>query len=238
MFVQVNKRMSHGIQGGVSYTLSRFKNNDESLGVGAITASAPQIPQDYFDISSEYGLSVFDRPHRVVVNYIWEVPGPKSGILKQIAGGWQLAGVTSLQSGQPFTILTGQDTNGNGGGGDRPNLTGSGSFDWDAAHKDFTNNGFYTVPRGSNGAVLPFSLGNGNGQKTAHRGARSVNTDVSLAKNFTYRGKRLNLRIDALNVFNQDDYGVPTTSMSSVDFGRNLNNWGNRSLTLSGKFSF
>ncbi|MBK5257145.1 MAG: TonB-dependent receptor [Vicinamibacteria bacterium] len=239
LFVSLNKRMSHGVQAGLAYTLSRFKsNNDESLGVGAITSSAPQIPQDYFDISSEYALSVFDRTHRLSVNYIWEIPGPKSGVLKQIIGGWQLSGVTSYQSGQPFGILTGQDTNGNGGGGDRPNLTGSGSFDWDSEHKGFTNNGFYTVPRGSNGAVLPFSLGNGNAQKTAHRGARSVNTDASLAKNFTFRGKRLNVRIDAFNLFNQDDYGVPVTSMSSTDFGNNLNNWGNRSLTLSGKFSF
>ena len=213
-------------------------NNDESLGVGDITASAPQIPQDYFDISSEYGLSVFDRTHRVVVNWIWEVPGPKSGILKQIAGGWQLSGITSLQSGQPFTILTGQDTNGNGGGGDRPNLTGTGSFDWDQEHKSFTNNNFYTVPRTAAGAVLPFSLGNGNGQKTPHRANRSVNTDLSFAKNFGIRRSRLNVRIDAFNVFNQDTYGVPVTSMSSADFGKNLNNWGNRSLTLSGKFSF
>ena len=240
LFVQVNKKMSHGIQGGVSYTLSRLKsNNDESLGVADITNSASQVPQDYFDISSEYALSVFDRTHRVVVNYIWEIPGPKAGLLKHLVGGWQLAGVTSLQSGQPFTVVTGQDTNGNGSaGGDRPNLTGSGSFEWDAEHRSFTNNGFYTVPRGSNGAVLPFSLGNGNGEKTAHRAARTVNTDVSLAKNFFIRTKRLNVRVDALNVFNQDDYRVPTTSMSNADFGRNLNNWGNRSLTLSGKFSF
>ena len=231
--------MSHRNQAGVSYTLSRLRsNNDESLGVGDITASAPQIPQDYFDLSSEYGLSVFDRTHRVVLNWIWEIPGPKSGFLKHAIGGWQVSGVSSYQSGQPFTILTGQDTNGNGGGGDRPNLTGSGSFVWDAEHKTFTNNGFYTVPRGSNGAVLPFSLGNGNGQKTIHRAASSVNTDLSLAKNFSIRSRRLNVRIDAFNVFDQDIYGVPVTSMSSADFGKNLNNWGNRSLTLSGKFLF
>jgi outer membrane receptor protein involved in Fe transport len=239
LFLQVNKKMSHGIQAGLSYTLSRLKsNNDESLGVADITNSASQVPQDYFDISSEYGLSVFDRTHRVVVNYIWEIPGPKSGFLKQVAGGWQLSGITSLQSGQPFTIFTGQDTNGNGGGADRPNLTGSGSFDWDSEHKGFTNNGFYTVPRTAAGAVLPFSLGNGNAEKTPHRAARSVNTDLSLAKNFSIKRTRLNVRIDAFNVFDQDNYGVPVTNMSSADFGKNLNNWGNRSLTLSGKLSF
>ena len=239
LFVQLNKKMSHGLQAGVAYTLSRLKsNNDESLGVADITNSASQVPQDYFDISSEYALSVFDRTHRLVVNYIWEIPGAKSGVLKHVIGGWQLSGVTSFQSGQPFTIFTGQDTNGNGGGADRPNLTGSGSFDWDSEHKGFTNNGFYTVPRTAAGAVLPFSLGNGNGEKTAHRAANSMNTDVSLAKNFSIGRTRLNLRVDAFNVFDQDSYGVPVTSMSSADFGKNLNNWGNRSFTLSGKLSF
>jgi hypothetical protein len=182
---------------------------------------------------------VFDRTHRLAVNYIWEIPGPKSGWLKQVAGGWQLSGVTQFQSGQPFTVVTGQDTNGNGSaGGDRPNLTGSGSFDWDSEHKGFTNNGYYTVPRTASGAVLPFSLGNGNGLKTAHRAASWATTDLSLAKNFPIRKTRLNVRIDAFNVFDQDNYGVPTTSMSSADFGKNLNNWGNRSLTLSAKLSF
>lgn len=240
LFVQVNKKMSHGLQAGVAYTLSRLKsNNDESLGVADITGSASQVPQDYFDISSEYALSVFDRTHRLAVNYIWEIPGPKSGWLKQVAGGWQLSGVTQFQSGQPFTVVTGQDTNGNGSaGGDRPNLTGSGSFDWDSEHKGFTNNGYYTVPRTASGAVLPFSLGNGNGLKTAHRAASWWNTDLSLAKNFPIKKTRLNVRIDAFNVFDQDNYGVPVTSMSSADFGKNLNNWGNRSLTLSAKLSF
>jgi len=240
LFVQVNKKMSHGVQAGVSYTLSRLKsNNDESLGVADITGSASQVPQDYFDISSEYALSVFDRTHRLAVNYIWEVPGPKSGFWKQVAGGWQLSGVTQFQSGQPFTVVTGQDTNGNGSaGGDRPNLTGTGSLDWDSEHKGFTNNNYYTVPRTASGAVLPFSLGNGNGLKTAHRAASWTTTDLSLAKNFPIKKTRLNVRIDAFNVFDQDNYGVPVTSMSSADFGKNLNNWGNRSLTLSAKLSF
>lgn len=241
LFVQVNKKMSHGVQAGVSYTLSRLKsNNDESLGVADITGSASQVPQDYFDISSEYALSVFDRTHRLAVNYIWEVPVPRVGASgsRSRADG-EPGGKAQFQSGQPFTVVTGQDTNGNGSaGGDRPNLTGTGSLDWDSEHKGFTNNNYYTVPRTAGGAVLPFSLGNGNGLKTAHRAASWATTDLSLAKNFPIKRTRLNVRIDAFNVFDQDNYGVPVTSMSSADFGKNLNNWGNRSLTLSAKLSF
>ena len=237
-YVSLNKKFSHGLQFGLSYTLSQLKSdNDESLGVAAITASSPQIPQDYANLEAEWALSVFDRPHRFVVNYVWEIPGFKSGILKQVLGGWQLAGVTQFQSGQPFTVQTGIDTNGNGGGGDRPDV-GSGSLDWDDNQKEFTNDGAYTVPLGTNGRPLLYSLGNGNGLRNAERGAGFWNSDLSLLKRFDVSRTVLTLRVDALNVFNQDSYANPVANMNSTDFGKNLNNWGNRSITLSAKLSF
>jgi hypothetical protein len=45
-------------------------------------------------------------------------------------------------------------------------------------------------------------------------------------------------RIDAFNVFNQDNYGVPTLNMTSTSFGVNTNNWGQRIVQLGGKFTF
>lgn len=238
-FVSVRKRMNRGLQFGLSYTLSRLEsNNDEALGVGGIVEAAPQVPQDHFDISSEWGLSVFDRTHRVAFNWIWEIPGPKDGIVGRVFGGWQLAGTFSGQSGQPFTVLTGVDTNGNGLGGDRPNVDPSGSFLWDEEHKTFTNNGYYVVPRANDGSVLPFSLGNGNGLKTAHRAAASFNTDLSLSKTVTFGRHRVSLRVDAFNLFDQDDYGLPVTNMASPDFGRNTNNWGNRTISLGARYRF
>jgi hypothetical protein len=237
-YVSLNKKFSHGLQFGVSYTLSQLESdNDESLGVAAITASSPQIPQDYANLEAEWALSVFDRPHRFVVNYVWEIPGFKSGVLKHVLGGWQLAGVTQFQSGQPFTVQTGIDTNGNGAGGDRPNLA-SGSLDWDDYHKEFTNSGKYEVPLGANGRPLLYSLGHGTGQRNAERGAGFWNSDLSLLKRFEISRAILTLRVDALNVFNQDDYGNPVTNMNSTDLGKNLNNWGNRSLTFSAKLAF
>jgi hypothetical protein len=237
-FLSLQKRMSHGLQFGISYTRSQYKSdNDESLGVAAITGSSPQIPQDYANLDAEWSLSVFDRPNRFVANYIYEIPGVKKGFLKWVTDGWQLAGVTQYQSGQPLTIQTGIDTNGNGGGGDRPNLA-SGSLDWDENHKEFTNNGKYEVPLGANGRPLLYSLGNGMAERNAERGAGFWRTDLSLLKRFSMDRYFLTLRVDALNVFNQDEYANPVANMNSVNFGKNLNNWGNRSITLSAKLSF
>ena len=54
-----------------------MSNNDASLGEGGTDASS-QRPQ-HFDYEAEWSLSQFDVPHRFMANYIWELPGPKSG---------------------------------------------------------------------------------------------------------------------------------------------------------------
>jgi hypothetical protein len=46
------------------------------------------------------------------------------------------------------------------------------------------------------------------------------------------------VRADFLNAFNQDEYGNPVSNMNSPDFGRNTNNWGNRSITVGVSYSF
>lgn len=236
-YISVNKRLSRGIQFGINYTFSKWmSNNDASLGEGGTGASS-QRPQSMFDYEAEWSRSNFDRPHRFVTNYIWELPGPKSGILRQIIGGWQLSGITEFQSGGPFTILTGVDTSGDGNtGSDRPSL-GSGTFDWDDEHKNFVNNGRYVVPRAANGTPLVNS-GNGNAARNSERGASYWNTDLSLMKRFFIGKRQLVVRADLLNAFNQDAYGIPNNNMASPSFGINGNNWGQRTMTFSGKFIF
>jgi hypothetical protein len=250
-FVTVNKRLSRGLQFGVSYTRSKLlSNNDESLGVGAITAGSPQVPQDYLNITPEKSLSAFDRKHRFVTNFDYEVPLPpgeafQRGVLKQIFGGLLFSGIVTRQSGQPFTILTGVDSNGNGAGGDRPNVNPNQPLIPDPVTgnlRTFTAPGRYIVPRGTNGLPLANSLGNGNLGRNTLRGPGFFNTDLSVQKKFFVgRGEnpdQLIFRADFLNAFNQDFYGNPVNSLNSTDFGRNLNNFGNRSITLGLKYKF
>lgn len=237
VFLSVNKRLSRGLQFNANYTYSRTEsNNDASLGEGG-TGQSSQRPQDYFDYAAEWSVSQFDRPHRVSLNYIWEVPGPKSGILKHVLGGWQISGVTAKQSGQPFTIVTGVDSNGDGNtGSDRPNINPSGTFVWDEDHRTFKNNGYYTAPLGTNNLPLSNSLGNGNAGRNSERGPGFANTDLSVLKRFWMGQRQLVLRGDLFNAFNQDNYGVPVNTMTSPSFGTNTNNWGRRTASISAKF--
>jgi len=239
VYLSLNKRLRWGVQFQASYTYSKFEsNNDASLGEGGTTESS-QRPQSMFDYDAEWAVSQYDRPHRFVVTYLIELPGPKSGILRQVLGGWQLSGITQFQSGRPFTILTGVDSNGDSNtGSDRPNLVG-GSLTWDAAHKTFTNNGYVATPLGNNNLPLANSQGNGSLPRNTERTASWWQTDLSLLKRFYVWGDRqIVIRADAFNVFNQDDYGLPTTSMSNANFGKNTVNWGQRTITLGAKFVF
>ena len=246
VYTSLNKRFSNGLQFGSSYTYSRlYSDGDESLALG-FTAGSPQIPQDYANLDAEWSRSAFDRPHRLVVNWLYEVPWFSGGwadsaVVRQVFSGWQLAGVAQFQAGQPFTIVTGVDSNGNGGGGDRPNL-GSGSLVPDPQtgnYRTFTNDGAYVVPLGSNGLPLAFSLGNGNAPRNGLRGPGFQNWDLSLSKRFrTVAEQALSVRFDFINLFNQDNYGNPVSNMNSPDFGKNTNNWGNRVILVSLGYRF
>ncbi len=109
-------------------------------------------------------------------------------------GGWQISGVTSKQSGRPFTIFTGVDSSGDANtGSDRPNINPSGSFVWDEDHRTFTNNGYYVVPLGTNGLPLANSLGNGNAPRNSERYAPAWLTDLSLMKRVSFGGRQVSL---------------------------------------------
>ncbi|HEU4597400.1 MAG TPA: hypothetical protein VFS10_19885, partial [Pyrinomonadaceae bacterium] len=253
-FISFNRRMGgdgllRNLDLGFHYTFSKLmSDNDESLGVGAITAGSPQVPQDFTDYEAEWSVSAFDRTHRFALNYVWEFPTPRfaegNGFLRRVFGGWQISGVTTGTSGQPFTILTGVDTNGNGSGGDRPNIDPDAPLIVDPVTgnlRTFTAPGRFLVPRNAAGNILTFSMASpgGNLGKNTLRAPAFFNTNLGLQKRFYIdETRRFTIRADFLNAFNQDNYGIPVNSLSSANFGGNLNDWGGRTITVGGKFTF
>src|SRR5439155_3050792 len=65
---------------------------------------------DLFDTKGTIGLADFDRTHRFVVSYNYELPFarwagvPQGGKLGRIVHGWTVNGVTTFQSGTPFMV--------------------------------------------------------------------------------------------------------------------------------------
>jgi hypothetical protein len=96
----VEKRMSHGLQVGFSYTYSHSTDEQSALGL-FYNGNNP------LDLRSGYGLSDFDRKHVMNFTYTYELPKffSLSSIKGRIVDGWAVSGLTVIQSGQPYSVI-------------------------------------------------------------------------------------------------------------------------------------
>ena len=253
LYVKLDKRLSRNLIVGFNYTFSKnLSDNDESLGVGAITAGSPQIPQNFNDRHSEYGLSAFDRQHRYVVFFNYEIPWFHGGFLGQavmnrVFGGWGVNGITQAQSGQPFTILTGVDSYGVGSTAARPDYNPNGTITLDPVSHDYRT---FTTPLDGSGIVvthlgstgLPLANSQvrfGNLGRNTFRGPGLDAQNMTLFKKIGIT-ERVNLefRGEFFDIFNHRNFGNPVVNMSSVSFGQNLSDPGGRQILLSGRIRF
>jgi len=109
----VRHPMAHGFQVKGDYTFG--KSLDTNSGAAAQDLGAAGHNQLAYDLNK--GLSNFDQKHRMVFTYLWDIPGPKQGWMGYVAGGWSVSGVTILQSGFPFNIVSNTSGNIQGVGG-------------------------------------------------------------------------------------------------------------------------
>ncbi|PYS29496.1 MAG: hypothetical protein DMG11_08820 [Acidobacteria bacterium] len=118
MTIQVNKRYSRNIQLSGAYTWSKVLDD-----VPDATAVVPQgsddakYVQNPLNVRDDRAVGGNDQPHRVVINGIWDLryaEGVSNRVAKGILGGWQIAGIFTAQSGQPYTGLISADLNNDG----------------------------------------------------------------------------------------------------------------------------
>ena len=98
--VHVEKRMSHGIQVGASYTYSHALDEQSAIGL-FYNGNNP------LDLRDGYASSDFDRTHVFSFNYVYQLPDfyGKDTFKGRVTDGWSLVGLTVLQSGQPYSIV-------------------------------------------------------------------------------------------------------------------------------------
>ncbi|MFN2453227.1 MAG: carboxypeptidase regulatory-like domain-containing protein [Pyrinomonadaceae bacterium] len=127
---EVRRRFSSNFLFTAAYTRSKFlSNGDEVFGNGTATNSAGQaVPTIFVGSRPERALSNFDRPNRTSFTYVFDVPFFKDqrGAVGRLLGGFEIAGVTTFESGTPFTVFNIFDADGLGGGLDRPNFNPNG----------------------------------------------------------------------------------------------------------------
>jgi len=114
LLATVNKRLSNGLQFLAAYTFAKsIDTAGDSLGSAAfgllgVPLFSEQVFNNQNELAAQRGLSDFDRRHRFVLSYTWELPrlGSHSGFwFSKLAEGWATSGVVTLQFGLPFSIL-------------------------------------------------------------------------------------------------------------------------------------
>jgi hypothetical protein len=195
-----------------AYTLSRSYDPTagNSNGYDLNNLSNPYVGWQY-----DEGPSFFDRTHVAFVNFVYDLPifrTSGSRALKTVAGGWQLSGIVTMQTGAPLNITTSGTTAGSvvPNSLNRPNFTGSvdyakkvlpvpGGKPGETAFYWFTPAGFSAPAAGSWGN-LPHNLVRGPGRQ---------NWNLSLFKSFQIsesRGSRIELRAETFNFWNHTQF--------------------------------
>jgi hypothetical protein len=129
---QLAKRMSHGFQVQGTFTWSKsIDTSSASVAGDSFGNSLSSLP--WYDMKAGRGPSDFNVGRTLVVNGVWDVPGPKSmsGFAKSALGGWELGLIFTASDGVPFTPTwgTGSDPSNSNSGDDwafPSRLTGSG----------------------------------------------------------------------------------------------------------------
>ena len=265
--VEVEKRPSAGSLGILknitllaNYTYSKAMDialaaNGGTTDVGSSKGSG--IPYgNPLQPSFETGPADFDHTHRVVASYVWDLPrfSDRRTIERWALGGWQWSGVFTFVTGDPFTVLSGQDRSKTNLGGDRAQYIGPPDLYGQVAPKSLRSGcpatpGDICVPWLDTALFTQPPVGTfGNVGKNAFRGPNNWNVDMGLHKTFYPLAKHENLgvqfRAEFFNVFNhtQLNLNVPinnnTIAVSSASFGAIRNAYDPRIIQLALKLSF
>lgn len=227
----VDKRLGKGLSGLVGYSWAHAIDNVVlEFGGGA---AGPQ-PQDPRNLRAERGNSTIDLRHRLTASYLWELPFGKGkaflnygGVTNFILGGWQMNGILTVQTGQPFSpVLQTSTTNGTGS---RPNVTGKVSYP-------------RTLQRWFDPSVFvsPAAFTYGNASRNSLFGPGRTNWDASIFKNFVIHEQvRFEFRAEAFNLLNHPQFGLPNQNIGNAQVGTITSIVGNpRQLQMGLRFQF
>jgi carboxypeptidase family protein len=241
--VKLTKRYSSGLTYLLGYTWSKTMDTGSAI---RTHDGDTLFPQNSGCRACEYGLSSFNTAHRLVTSTLYDLPFGKgrthsieNPVLNGIAGGWQVGGIVTWQTGFPITMVFGRDQSNTGAGFDRPNATG-------VSPNDIANR---TTERYFNtlAFALPAFGSYGNVGRNTLIGPGIFRVDASLLKNFNFtENTYLQFRFEAFNATNHPNWGNPNTTITddtryngNGNFGRITGTRGDmRDLQLALKFVF
>ena len=210
---KVEKRFSRGFSLLGSYAWSHSIDLNSEFGGSS--------PQNNRCIKCDLGDSGFDQRHVANISYIYVVPAFTNWNkgLRYVLGGWEVAGISTLESGRAYNIGINFDNANVGARGNfqRPNLVGNpfpkgftSTFGPGGAY--FDKSAFQVAPQ--------YQFGNLG--RNAFHGPNFFNTDVGAFKNIPLprEGMRLQFRSEFFNAFNNVNFSNPNGTLGDPNFGQ------------------
>jgi hypothetical protein len=206
--LQASLRKTVGaLQFSVAYTYSH-SIDDASSGSDAGFVNS-------YDLALNRASSNFDQRHVVAISYIYDLPLFKgAGLRHSLLGGWQISGITTVQTGSPFTVI-----NGGGGTGTPTDNAGVANGTGFGSYPDLIgdpNSNIPVTPAGSSfgpaygnpsAFVAPRGLTFGDAGRNILRNPRETNFDMALFKHFAIReNMSFEFRAEAFNIFNHVEW--------------------------------
>jgi hypothetical protein len=239
--VTFTQRLTAGVSGIAAYTWS--SSEDDASGLFA-SAGDPNFPQDSRNPEAEWGRSNFDLRHRLSAGFAYALPigtGTSNladdGWLSDLLSDWEVSGILTLQSGRPFTVAlppefdnsnTGRSTLGFGAN-DRPDLVGDPELADPGPEGWFDTTAFSVPPRGSFG----------NAGRNILDGPGYGNLNLAILKHVGLgQDARLQLRLEAFNLFNRTNFDLPDNFLGSPTFGQILSAQSPRRLQIGAKLLY
>ena len=233
----VSRRLQRGLYFQAAYTYSRTTDNvSGSLSTDELNATragqnGANIYNDQSNPQQNKARGDFDRPHRLVVSYTYEIPFGKGqrylskigSTLNTFLGDWSISGITTIQNGLPFSVTDSTS------GGLYGTALGTAQFVCNNPQDAYTTGStidrlnhylnpacFTTAPTNLPNTAGAGATGWGTSKRNAFRGPTQQNWDLSLIKAFRI-GERHNFqfRTDCFNLFNHPIFSNP----SSVNIG-------------------
>ena len=248
VYVALQGRVGTGSYFNASYTHGSAYNDS---GIDTHIGSTP-FPTP-LNIHQYWGPASSDVPNRLSLSWSYEFHHihSDSGLAKRAVNGWNFSGTTILQSGTPFSVFTTapfnplKDSSGQFIG----YAPGSGDFNADGDNFDFPEVGSYSMPHDRkdylNGALTLANFPNpsfgSEGSEKVNRfrnpGFAELNTSLSKDIAMTER-LRLQMRLDAFNLFNRVNLGGVDSNMADGNFGKSTNQLEPRWLQFGARVEF
>ena len=211
MTVKAERRLTGGLSVLAAYTWSKWIDN--TLGPNGFSDGGSESVQDWDNLAAERSISSNNLPHRLTASVIYELPFGRTGngLYRALAGGWQINGILTLQSGNPIGVTVG--AGGRPLAGSRPNLIGNPDPGGARSIANWFNVAAFELPAERTPGTGPRNLPN-------YQTDGLSTLDLAVHRNFRFREKiALQFRAEAFNFTNTPTFGQPGTGFGTGNFG-------------------